>query len=65
MTTTEISPPGFKQVLKEALAEALLEQRGPLREIFLEVIEDVAFMEAIRAGQQTGRVDRNAVMAAL
>ena len=65
MTTAEIQAPGFKQVLKEALVETLQEQRDLLHEIFMEVIEDIALAEAIREGQQTERVGRDAIMAAL
>ena len=51
--------------LKEALAETLHEQRGLLRETFredfVEELEDVAFVEAIREDQQTGRIERGAI----
>jgi hypothetical protein len=47
--------------LKEALAETLHEQRGLLRETFVEELEDFAFAEAIRADQQTGRIERDAI----
>lgn len=52
---------GMKQVLKEALAETLHEQRELLHEVFAEVLEDFALFEAIREGQQTERVDRDEV----
>jgi hypothetical protein len=47
--------------LKEALAETLHEQRGLLRETFVEELEDLAFAEAIREDQQTGRIERDAI----
>ncbi len=47
--------------LKEALTETLHEQRGLLREVFAEVLEDFAFAEAIREGQQTERVERDEI----
>ena len=47
--------------LKEALAETLHEQRGLLRETFVEELEDFAFAEAIRDDQQTGRIERDAI----
>jgi hypothetical protein len=47
--------------LKEALAETLHEQRGLLRETFVEELEDFAFAEAIREDQQTGRIERDAI----
>jgi hypothetical protein len=51
----------LKRALKEALAETLHEQRGLLREVFAEVLEDFALAEAIRDGQQTEKVNRSEV----
>ncbi|MDQ3237119.1 MAG: hypothetical protein M3Q54_06235 [Actinomycetota bacterium] len=51
----------LKRALKEALAETLREQRGLLREVFAEVLEDFALAEAIRDGQQTEKVNRSEV----
>lgn len=47
--------------LKEALTETLHEQRGLLREVFAEVLDDFAFAEAIREGQQTERAERDEI----
>ena len=47
--------------LKDALAETLHEQRGLLREDFVEELEDLAFAEAIREDQQTERIERDAI----
>ena len=44
--------------MKEAVAEALNEQRDLLREVFTEVLEDLALVEAIEEGRQTELVDR-------
>ena len=41
----------LKEAFKEALAETLHEQRGLLREDFVEELEDFAFVEAIREDQ--------------
>ena len=51
----------LKKVFKEALAETLQEQREFLHEVFVEVLEDIALVEAIREGQQTEKVDRDEV----
>ena len=51
----------LKEAFKEALAETPHEQRGLLREDFVEELEDFAFAEAIREGQQTGRIERGAI----
>lgn len=51
----------LKEAFKEALAETLHEQRGLLREDFVEELEDFAFAEAIREVQQTGRIERDAI----
>jgi hypothetical protein len=53
--------PVLRQQIKEAVAEALHEQRGVLREIFLEVVEDVALREAIRQGRESAEVDRERI----
>lgn len=55
----------MKQVFKEALAETLHEQRDLLHEVFAEVLEDLAFAEAIREGRQTGRIERDEVFGIL
>ena len=51
----------FKQLLKEALAETLDEKRELLYEVFTEVLEDLAFAEAIRDGQETEEVSRDEI----
>ncbi len=51
----------LKQLLKEALAETLDEKRELLHEVFSEVLEDLAFAEAIREGQQSEKVSRDEV----
>ncbi len=51
----------MKQALKEALAETLHEQRELLHEIFAEVLEDFALVEAIREGWQTEHIERTEV----
>jgi len=48
----------LKQALKEALSETLREERDLLREIFAQVLEELALTEAIRQGRQTERIER-------
>ena len=65
MTTSELRSPDFKQLLKEALAETLREQRDLLHEVFAEVIEDMALAEAIRQGRETEPVSRDSILRVL
>ena len=65
MTSTELRSPAFRQLLKEALSEALREQRDLLHEVFAEVIEDLALAEAIRQGRETEPVSRDAIFQVL
>lgn len=52
----------LKQTLKEALSETLHEQRDLLHDIFAEVLEDFALVEAIREGQKTKKAPRAEVL---
>ena len=65
MAQPALNSPELKQLLKEALAETLNEQRELLHEVFAEVLEDFGLGEAIREGQQTERVERSDVFAIL
>ncbi len=65
MPQTLLESPQLKQLLKQALTETLTEQRDLLREVFAEALEDVALLEAIREGETTETVDRDAVFAVL
>ncbi len=44
---------GVRRLLKEALAEALREQRDFLKDLLAEVVEDSAVIAAIREGRKT------------
>ena len=61
METTNLSPDMLKQMVKEALSETLTDQKDFFRGIIEEVLEDYAFAEAIREGQQTEIVSRDEV----
>jgi len=51
--------------LKQAFAETLRENRDAVRDLLAEVLEDVALTNAIRQGERTKPVKRDAVMKAL
>jgi hypothetical protein len=53
--------PVLHQQIKQAVAEALREQREVLQEIFLEVVEDVGLREAIRQGREGEEVERERI----
>ncbi|MCA9923507.1 MAG: hypothetical protein KC419_11270 [Anaerolineales bacterium] len=55
----------LKQVLKEALSEALREERDFFHDLVAEVLEDMALSAAIREGQESEFVSRDDVMAVL
>ena len=61
MAQPEISRDALKHAVKEALAETLREQRDLLREVFAEVLEDFALIEAIEEGRRTEKVDRERI----
>ena len=60
-----LSEDALRQMLKEAVAEALDDRRDLLHDVLVEVLEDIGLSEAVRQGRETGRVDRDAVFAAL
>ena len=55
----------LKQTFKQALVEVLHEEQDVLRDVFAEAIEDLAFAEAIRAGEDSELVTRGAVFEVL
>lgn len=65
MVQTELSEDTLKKLFKEALTETLQEQRELLHEVFAEVLEDRALAEAIREGQQTRKIARQAIFKVL
>jgi hypothetical protein len=65
MVQTNLNERQLKQALKEAFVEMLQEQRGLLHEVFAEVLEDFALVEAIRVGQKTKKVTRDEVFRVL
>ena len=51
----------IKQLMKEALVEALQEQKGVFQDLIVEAIEDIALTNAIREGADTESVSRKEV----
>ena len=47
--------------MKEALVEALQEQKGVFHDLIVEAIEDIALTNAIRQGAKTESVSRNEI----
>jgi hypothetical protein len=51
----------LKEVFKQAFAELLQEQKDLLYDVFTEVLEDVALVNAIKEGEETEIVSRKQV----
>jgi hypothetical protein len=51
----------FKQAVKDALIDALRQEKDLFREVFSEVLEDFALGEAIREGRDTREMSRDEV----
>jgi hypothetical protein len=51
--------------IKQAMTETLRDNRDAVRDLLAEVLEDLALLNAIRAGERTRPVKREAVMRAL
>ncbi len=62
---TTLNETDIKELLKQAVAEVLQEQRDFLYEVFLEALEDIALVQAIQQGENTAMVSRTAVFQAL
>jgi hypothetical protein len=65
MAETQLDRRALKQALKDAVAETLRDERGLLREVVTEALEDFALAEAIRQGRKTDPVSRDAVFRTL
>jgi hypothetical protein len=65
MAQVTVSEETLRQMLREAVAEALDDRRELLHDVIADVLEDIGLAEAIREGRKTERVDRETVFAAL
>ena len=52
----------LKELMKEAVFEALRDQKGLIYEIMTEVMEDVALAHAIREGESTETVGKEKIL---
>lgn len=65
MSSTDFGDSNVRRLMKEALAEALREQREFLKDLLAEVVEDSALAAAIREGREDGFADRDDVVSTL
>ena len=65
MAPINLDQGALKKVLKEAVVEALHQERELIHEVFAEVLEDFALAEAIREGQKTKKTNRSQVFSIL
>ena len=65
MSSIVIDDQTLKGLLKEALIEVLQERPGLLRDMLTEAVEDIGLAKAIREGESTAEVSKDAVLEAL
>ena len=58
---TQLDEGKLKQILKEALIEALEEKKDVFHELIVEAIEDIGLINAIREGQSTETVHKQEI----
>jgi hypothetical protein len=58
---TQLDESRLKQILKEALVEALEEKKDVFHELIVEAIEDIGMINAIREGQSTETVSKQEI----
>jgi len=58
---TQLDESRLKQILKEALIEALEEKKDVFHELIVEAIEDIGMINAIRQGQNTETVSKQEI----
>lgn len=58
---TQLDEGKLKQILKEALTEALEEKKDVFHELIVEAIEDIGLINAIRQGQDTEIVSKQEI----
>ncbi len=65
MATTLIDEERLKEVLKSAIVEILEERKDLVRDLFEEVLEDVALSHAIEEGEGSPMVSREEIFGVL
>ena len=58
---TQLDESRLKQILKEALIEALEEKKDVFHELIAEAIEDIGLINAIREGQSTETINKQEI----
>ena len=58
---TQLDESRLKQILKEALIEAIEEKKDVFHELIVEAIEDIGMINAIREGQNTETVSKQEI----
>ena len=58
---TQLDESRLKQILKEALIEAIEEKKDVFHELIVEAIEDIGLINAIREGQNTETVSKQEI----
>ncbi|NEU73988.1 hypothetical protein PI95_015840 [Hassallia byssoidea VB512170] len=61
MTEINLDEIKLKELLKAAIVEVLQEQKEVFSDLFAEIIEDIAFSKAIKEGEKTELVSREAI----
>jgi len=65
MTTPTMEEVRIKELFKQAMLELIQEQKELFSDLFTEVIEDIALVNAIKEGQETESVEREEVFKVL
>ena len=65
MSSITIDDQTLRVLLKEALIEVLEERPGLFRDILTEAVEDIGLARAIKEGESTAVVSKDAVLKAL
>ena len=61
MTDLVLDEVRIKELFKEAMLELFQERRDLLHDLFIEIIEDMALIDAIKEGEATETVSREEV----
>ncbi len=55
----------LKNLMKQAIVEAIEEKKGVIHDLLVEVIEDVAMIRAIQEGEESGFAGRDEIFGIL
>jgi hypothetical protein len=59
---SSVDQQNLKQIVKEAIQEVLVENRELVKDLLVEVAEDIALLQRIEEGRETELVSRDQVM---